>query len=256
MDGRDSYRQKITQLVENEKARTCGPESAKRYETEHHIRFLKTVEVCTPFVPDPSSTVLDVGRSALTVHLASRYKNVWSMGFDPASDQGGHREADPLSGISHLVFDLNASHDCARWPESPTRFDLILFAETVEHIYTAPQFSLLMLSSLLKPNGYLVVTTPNAVSLSKRINLLLGRNPYEMIRYFPQNPGHFREYTMRELKEMGRTCGLRTAASYFTNFTLGGGRTAIKLATSPFPSFRDTLILVFRKDSDAPVSQK
>jgi 2-polyprenyl-3-methyl-5-hydroxy-6-metoxy-1,4-benzoquinol methylase len=248
MDDRGWYRNKIEQLVEEEKARTCGPESALRYEAEHHMRFNRTLHICAQFVPDATACVLDVGRSSLTRLLASRYKTVWSLGFDLAEDKGGHREAGSSGGIKHLVFDLNESDQCAKWPNSPCTFDLIVFSETIEHLFTAPEFSLLMLSSLLKPDGFLVVTTPNAVSLSKRVNLALGRNPFEMIRYYRKNAGHFREYTMRELRRMGRTCGLKAVASHYTNYSLTGGRTAIKLATSLIPQFRDALILVYQKD--------
>ncbi len=56
---------------------------------------------------------------------------------------------------------------------------------------------------LLKPGGAMLVTTPNAAALSKRLRLLFGQNPFEMLRETPENPGHFREYTALEMRKLG-----------------------------------------------------
>jgi len=100
-----------------------------------------------------------------------------------------------------------------------------------------------MLSSLLKPGGILLVTAPNAAALSKRIKMLLGYNPFERIRFYLQNPGHFREYTLSELKGMGQTCGLDVVAAYHANFSGPGKRIVHNL----IPSMRDGLVVLFRK---------
>ena len=67
--------------------------------------------------------------------------------------RGGHREVGSLSRVGHIVFDLNLSDQCSKWPEHSNRFDLAVICETIEHLPTAPEFTLLMLSSLLKPGG-------------------------------------------------------------------------------------------------------
>ena len=56
--------------------------------------------------------------------------------------------------------------------------------------------------------GVLVVQTPNAVSLPRRLAMLGGRNPYELIREDATNPGHFREYTAAELRRYAAVAGL------------------------------------------------
>jgi 2-polyprenyl-3-methyl-5-hydroxy-6-metoxy-1,4-benzoquinol methylase len=72
-------------------------------------------------------------------------------------------------------------------------------AEVLEHVHTAPSLVLRFVASLLRPGGLLVLQTPNAVALGKRVGVLLGRNPYHLIREDPGVPGHFREYTRAEL---------------------------------------------------------
>ena len=82
-------------------------------------------------------------------------------------------------------------------------------AEVLEHLHTAPSLVLAFVKTLLADNGLLVLQTPNAASLPKRIKLLLGRNPFDMIRTDPKNPGHFREYTRRELSALAADLGFR-----------------------------------------------
>jgi hypothetical protein len=60
----------------------------------------------------------------------------------------------------------------------------------------------------LEPSGLLVLQTPNAAALFKRLKLLAGRNPYHMIRETRTNPGHFREYTLTELRRAVDASGL------------------------------------------------
>ncbi|MDP9149663.1 MAG: hypothetical protein M3O36_06955 [Myxococcota bacterium] len=44
-----------------------------------------------------------------------------------------------------------------------------MFAEVLEHLHTAPELVLAFLRRLLLPQGLLILQTPNAASLSKRI---------------------------------------------------------------------------------------
>jgi hypothetical protein len=62
-----------------------------------------------------------------------------------------------------------------------------------------------------------VLQTPNAASLRKRIKLLIGRNPYERIRVDRSNPGHFREYTVNELRSIVSGAGF-TVQEVWTRF--------------------------------------
>ena len=84
------------------------------------------------------------------------------------------------------------------------RYDLVVFAEVIEHLHTSPVHTLGFVRGLLADAGVLILQTPNAASLPKRLKLLAGRNPYELIRPDGGNPGHFREYTLAELEAYAR----------------------------------------------------
>jgi 2-polyprenyl-3-methyl-5-hydroxy-6-metoxy-1,4-benzoquinol methylase len=238
----------LDKLRERERLRTCGEEAAQRYQIIHYNRFHRTLEICKELVSDPLARVLDVGPSYFTTLLAQEYKDVSTLGLDTMTDHGGHRNASALAlALPHVKFELNNSRDIRHWPKVARPFDLIVYAETLEHLHTAPEYSLAFLGSLLTEKGILLVTTPNAAMIMKRLILLLkGKNPYEQIRLIAENPGHYREYTMKELIDIGTRSQLDPVyAEYInfyasTNFIYG----FLKCLKS---TFKDSFVIAFRR---------
>src|SRR5436305_11937842 len=120
--------QKFSQMVEAEKARTCGEESQHCYAVVHQERFADVLRLCCTFVPDSSARVLDIGRSELTFYLSNFYRDIHSLGFDPKLDNGGHREVSRMDSVPHIVFDLLHADRFDDWPRCG-HFDLIVFSE-------------------------------------------------------------------------------------------------------------------------------
>jgi 2-polyprenyl-3-methyl-5-hydroxy-6-metoxy-1,4-benzoquinol methylase len=238
----------LQELRNSERLHTCGPESAERYRKIHSYRFDRTVQFCKEWAPDPNARVLDVGSSQLTILLKQYYKNVITLGFDLAADDGGQQAKELLSlSQSHRTYDLNNAENFESWPDRNEKFDLIVFSETVEHLKTAPEYSLALLRSLLTEKGIILLTTPNAATIMKRLILLLkGKNPYERIRMFSENPGHYREYTMKEVVDIGDRSGLKTICKKSINLYQAASFTQAFLKRLR-PSFRDTLVVVFQK---------
>jgi SAM-dependent methyltransferase len=229
----------LTQLLEVEKAKTCGQESKQTYLEMHKTRFADILRLCQSQVPDASARVLDIGRSELTAYLLNFYQNIHTLGLDPSIDDGGHREVSKMDTVPHLTFDLLNSHTISSWPECRS-FDLIVFSEVIEHLCVAPEFVLGALSSLLADQGILICTTPNAADISKRLRLVFGYNPYERLRLYSINPGHIREYTKRELREIAHSVGLRCMSHSYSNWIQdrGGANQNRHYEASPcLPSF-------------------
>jgi hypothetical protein len=124
-------------------------------------------------------------------------------------------------GGRHIELDLNDIYFPEKRPKVEP-YGIIILAEVIEHLYTAPSQILGYLASCLRPNGYLVVQTPNAAALPNRLKLLAGRNPYEMLRETRDNPGHYREYTRRELIQLGEAQGLATVRTFMSNYSFSG----------------------------------
>jgi hypothetical protein len=237
-------------LQEKERGRTCGREAAQLYQKIHNFRFHKTFEICKRLVPNSNAHVLDVGPSYLTKLLTEFYSNVCTLGLDTNIDDGGQRETSTIAlGLPHITFDLRLTPYPDRWPDIHQSFDLIVYAETIEHLPIAPEYSLVFLSNFLSENGILLVTTPNAAMIMKRFILLLkGKNPYEQIRSFGENPGHYREYTMDELITLGTRCKLEVVHTEFINF-YPYGNIFYRLLKSSKPTMRDSLVIAFRKQT-------
>ena len=70
--------------------------------------------------------------------------------------------------------------------------ECVVFTEVLEHLhpYKIP-FTLSELNRVLKVRGILYLTTPNAVSIGKRIKMLFGMQPI--------GEKHVRRYTMKEV---------------------------------------------------------
>jgi SAM-dependent methyltransferase len=163
--------------------------------------------------------ILDVGSGFQTEILRKTVPAgiVNTLGFrDPRFE--------PRAQDRHFQFDLNDAQFPERWPIIEGH-DLVIMAEVIEHLHTFPGLVLRCVSTWLRDGGYLILQTPNACALHKRIKMLIGRNPYDMIRETSDNPGHFREYTIRELLSLASGSGFRTlewtTSNYFDNGTPG-----------------------------------
>lgn len=137
--------------------------------------------------------VLDIGMSNQTRLVRELFPEVTlsTLGFYD------HR-FEPLDGVTHTEFNLNAAGEESTWPRLEA-FDLILMAEVIEHLYVPPTRTLQMLRSLLRPGGSVIIQTPNPVNLARRLALLGGKSPFEIIRDDVNNPGHYCEYTVENL---------------------------------------------------------
>lgn len=241
--------QKLTALLELEKASTCGAESRQSYSAMHRERFADVLRLCRTYVPDPSARVLDIGRSELTFHLSRVYKDIRTLGFETILDDGGHREVSSLDTIPHLVFNLLHADRVVEWPECG-RFDLIVFSEVIEHLSLAPEYVFAALRALLTDEGVLICTTPNAADIVKRVRLALGRNPYERLRLYSMNPGHFREYTAQELKEIAESVGLSWVRHTYFNWILQDRqsvKTFLKKLAGFYPTLRPFQACILKK---------
>lgn len=191
--------------------------------------------------------ILDVGPSYQTSLLRSLIPDaeMETMGYYDSRFPAVGRE-------SHIAYDLNLALDQATWPQAQP-FDLVVMAEVIEHLHTAPLYVLRFVRSLVRPGGRLILQTPNAVALAKRLMLLVGKNPYEPIREELENPGHFCEYTVADLRAVAIRAGWEVEEAHLENYfgRKGLRKSIYELACSVLPGdLRDGITMVLRRRDD------
>ncbi len=212
------------EIVDHFRSRSLSEESwsyihthAKRY------AFLleKVAAVESTLRNDKPITIMDVGPSFFTELLHLRYPRdlILTVGYETPESRGGHFPLCVVHGrIKHYHFNFNDAQYPEKWI-SPPQADLVVMAEVLEHLHTAPTLVLKFVHTLVRQGGFLILETPNAASLKKRMKLLAGRHPYEMIRENGNNPGHFREYTKSELLMVARTSGFDIRSCELSNYS-------------------------------------
>ncbi len=192
----------------------------EKYYVNYHMRryvfILNLIEEYTARINsliDRPVRLLDIGPQFLTGLICNQFKDahVNTLGFCYP------RAYDTARIGRHWHYDLINCMDKDKWPDYEEH-DLIIMAEVLEHLYVAPETVFECIKGFLSKTGYLIMQTPNAVALEKRIAMLSGRNPFEMIRQSIGNPGHFREYTAEELRTVGAKAGLYVDTMYLSNF--------------------------------------
>ena len=181
---------------------------AARYAAYHAPRYAILIEGLRARIgsgPDASRPrVLDIGPAVQTVLIrrAVPHATVDTLGYASAV-------APPREGERHIDFDLTAAGDAERRPTLEP-YDAIVLAEVIEHLATSPRSELECVASWLRPGGLLVLQTPNALALHKRLRALVGRDPLGAggsVAAPSHSQVHFREYTLAELRELAAATG-------------------------------------------------
>jgi predicted SAM-dependent methyltransferase len=230
-------------------------EYESKYLRQHSKRYawlLNLVNTLRSSIAHASIRILDVGPSFLTELLRKHFATdtIAALGFTHERSRGGHLPAAVrLEGVELYHFDLNTAGSRDRWLTC-TPFDIVIMAEVLEHLYCAPTHVLAFIKSLMKPRAWLIIQTPNAASTINRVSLLIGRNPYPPIRENADNPGHYHEYTKRELMSLAAACGFSvqsfTYQNYFNRLNTVERIYGRFQSIAP-PSFRDAMTIVLSK---------
>lgn len=235
--------------------RTRFPDAYVAY---HAARYAWGVRLVVEAGVTRGARVLDVGRSPLTTLLAERFGRADSLGLDPDENHAHGR---------HYRFDLNLAQRREDWRTDLGPYDAIVMGEVLEHLVTAPGRVLTYLRHLLAPGGVLVVQTPNAAALHKRLLLLAGRQPYHRLCEDRSGCLHVREYTRKEIEDYARAVGLKVErvvmANYF-DFRYGFDHRVAATTPRPWgwavnalyacapPSMRRGMSVVLRRDGREP----
>jgi SAM-dependent methyltransferase len=111
-----------------------------------------------------------------------------------------HRHTGERLRLEYDLFNIEADE----FPYPADSFDVIVFSELVEHLAVNPVWALSEMHRVLRPNGVLIVTTPNALAHTRLESYLFGTD--QMVdRYSPAcgyGARHNREYHPQELRDL------------------------------------------------------
>lgn len=186
------------------------PQEGEEYITFHLQRFRKTLDYLPVLAGEVQ--VLELGASPyFMTFLMQKYfgYKVSTANFfaDYRTPAGGTETARICSRVyqedheyTYPLFNLETDP----FPFADQSFDIILCCEIIEHLIMDPSFMLAEIHRLLKPGGYLLLTTPNIASLKNVLTLLQGRNIQHSYSGYGVYGRHNREFTARELAELIR----------------------------------------------------
>lgn len=146
--------------------------------------------------------VLDVG---VVEHFVENQRNeTWLHGQlveVAASCRGIDILADDVAQLREQGFDVEV-HDLTAGPTSE-RYELVVMGDIIEHL-GAPEPFLANVRECLRPDGRLVVTTPNPYMLNRAVKSLRGGFPDSVDHAMLLGPGN--------MVELGQRAGLRLDA--------------------------------------------
>lgn len=167
------------------------------------------------FVPNPKERgrALELGSPPFHITLMlQRFRN-YDLELTGYASDGRERLDQTL-----VSPDYNESYDFSctcfdaekdRFPYEDASFDLVTWCEVIEHLTENPVHTLAEVHRVLKPGGYVVISTPNACRADSIMNFLVGRNIYDPYHLGAPLKGsrHSREYTYQELTGLLEGCG-------------------------------------------------
>lgn len=197
-----------------------GDDLQKEYGRFHRRRFFELFNHCAELVAGlESPMVLEFGVSGQTqmyktfipgiqLHVADYVK--------PGCCATGDMSIDESYSID---LTRRASRVASLIPQGS--FDLVIFAEVIEHLFANPIEIIGWLLTLLKPSGHLIITTPNMFSKHNMPVFMSYDNPLEP---FPNEDDrvanshkHLREYSHIELLRFVQAAGGDTKAFIFSS---------------------------------------
>lgn len=152
--------------------------------------------------------ILELGANpyAMTLLIKRRFGSTFDLalanyfGERTLSDTGSQSLEADGERLDLAYRHFNVERD--PFPYADGTFDCVLFCEILEHLLESPDAVVGEIARVLRPGGYVVVSTPNATRLPNLFFLAAGRSIWEW--YSDNGPygRHNREFTLTEVREL------------------------------------------------------
>jgi 2-polyprenyl-3-methyl-5-hydroxy-6-metoxy-1,4-benzoquinol methylase len=102
---------------------------------------------------------------------------------------------------------------------SKKKFDILIFADILEHLVYPEKVLTFFVNNNLKDNGKVIISLPNILNISMRMNLLFGRFDYTEEGILDKTHLHF--YTSKAAKKLINFSGLKIIKEKFSSNRFG-----------------------------------
>jgi SAM-dependent methyltransferase len=219
----------------------------KKIISDNNFTYRELIKLLKPLLPKINN-VLDIGSGVGTIdfYLGSKGKNVTGIEIS--------QQAVNIAKLNAKIFNLEKKIEFinSTFPSRTitNKYDLVIFSEVIEHLENDKK-ALNDIWKVLKPGGFLIITTPS-------MNAPLYR--LQLVHRFDKRVGHLRRYTIGNLSNIVIECGFNIILVgkhegiirnfLFTNKFAGKFIKFIKGVLSTFVSFVDSLTIPITGESN------
>lgn len=186
------------QLIDLKISNLADP--VQREHTPHHIiRYLTTYAI----TPNGPGVLVDIGASEIYGAPLETLKG-WEIRSVPV---------------------LSLDYEVDRLPFADESADGVLICEVIEHFTVDPLFCFIEINRILKPNGFVVVTTPNAASWFTIYRVLNQEHPscwpvYSLEESKRSHHIHAREYVVSEVEQLLDAAGFGRITTFTRDYAM------------------------------------
>ncbi|MEP4485956.1 MAG: class I SAM-dependent methyltransferase [Halioglobus sp.] len=209
----------LFQFVTSVRVQGAAEAEMRAYGTSDFKRFVYTWSLtagvhgkCLELGGNPYFTTMLLNEfSDLDLSLANYFGNVENGEYEQSVDYRDLRTREQkVKKFEYQHFNVESDS----FPYNDNEFDLLIFAEIIEHLLNDPCSVFREIKRVLKPGGTLILTTPNVARLENVCKLVSGANIYDPYSGYGPYGRHNREYNRHELDQLLRFEGFEPNAAF------------------------------------------
>lgn len=235
------FRRLVDEYLENRKP----PKDQLDYAAMHFKRLLDAINVIHDVLPK--------GGNLLDYHSTGFFQHAIAQ-FLPAAQYTS------IKGVNYELDEYVSRYGKAK-------YDLCVNTEVLEHLLYDPSHMIFSINQMLKPGGYLFLSTPNAISMVNCVKAMTGQAPNLWNQLNKASPlyheRHNREWTPFEISIILKEHGFKIVETYANDYYESTKQILSKypglckfiMENSTHGFFGDTVCALARKEReiDAPV---
>jgi len=210
--------QQLFEFITSVRVKDAPEAEMKAYGTNDFKRFVYTWGLAKEI----NGTCLELGGNPyFTTMLLKKFTN---LDVSLANYFGYENNGEFTQTVSYKDLDQSKKNEDLKYlhfnvekdefPYKEGVFDLVIFAEIIEHLLNDPCSVLREIKRVLKPGGTLILTTPNVARLENVARLISGANIYDPYSGYGPYGRHNREYNRHELEQLLKFEGFNPKMSF------------------------------------------